>query len=86
MRAAFRVVMGAIALSILVRVMRWLAEVNVPVAQAKKQDEPGPTHVIGTCEGCGSYVLPDEPHTFMDHINKPAHASCVAFGTPDEAN
>lgn len=46
---------------------------------------PGP-ETLGTCEGCGEKVTSDQLHTYMDHISKPAHASCVVFVPAEEMN
>jgi hypothetical protein len=80
MKTAMKALFGALALVILAKVIRWLSEDSQPELTT------GPTHVVGTCEGCGEYVLPDQPHTYMDHVTRPAHASCVSFVAPSDAN
>lgn len=63
-----------LALAIAARLIRWAT----PRKQIEVVAAP-PTHVVGTCECCDRYVLPDQPHTFMDSIHRPAHLECVQF-------
>ncbi len=80
-----RLALHAALLVIANRMLQFALKGLVPTPPPVKQ-APQIGAVLGLCESCGEAVIDGSPHTYMDHVSRPAHADCVVFCAPDEMN